>query len=42
LDESVSSIIDTLGEEVRELLSISSSSLRMYCYTGNSSFRIGS
>jgi hypothetical protein len=42
VDESISSVIDPLGEEGRELLSNDSSILCVHCYTGNSGFRISS
>jgi hypothetical protein len=42
VDESISTDIDSLGEEVGELLGNAPPSLCLYCGTGNSGFRIGS
>ena len=42
LDESISPIVDPLGEESGELLSDDSPILCVHCYTSNSGFRIGS
>lgn len=41
LDESISPVIDPLGEETRELLGDDPLSLCLHCSTGNSDFRIG-
>ncbi len=42
LDESISTIVDPLGEETRELSGDDPSSMCLHCGEGNSGFRIGS
>jgi hypothetical protein len=41
MDESISTVIDSVGKETRELSSDDSSSLCNHCSESNSSFRIG-
>jgi len=41
MDESISTFVDPVGEETRELFSDDSSSLCNHCGESNSGFRIG-